>query len=106
MASHPETPTAYLGVPPGGAPRGGAIAPPLGNQHSAADSEDPGAPRRGVAQLAATGFVNSYEGLDDEDWDETPFVPPSLPMAIELADEDVFGGKQLNACCTDIDTMS
>lgn len=99
----------FEGGASGGDPRGVGFASGPAEERGSYEEEgeeEEEVPRRGVAQLATTGLANSYEGLDGDDWDELPFVPPSLPLAVDMADDDVFGGKQLNSCGTDINTLS
>ncbi|KAA0163608.1 hypothetical protein FNF31_02770 [Cafeteria roenbergensis] len=96
----------FEGYGPGGVARGANFASGPAEERGSYEESVDDAPRRGVAQLATTGLANSYEGLDGDDWDDLPFVPPSLPLAVDMADDDVFGGKQLNSCGTDINTLS
>lgn len=70
---------------------------------SPADAEQEEVRPLGLAQLAQS---YSYEGLDDEDWAELPYVPPDLERARDQASESVFEGKRAHICGTSIRDLS
>jgi hypothetical protein len=86
----------------------GAAAARLPDQKLAPRDTDEESVRQGRALLASTAAAFSYEGLEHDDVDRlvrTPFVPPSLPLAVEGQREETFLGQRANPCCTDLDTI-